>query len=81
MPIANVRKFAKLAMNDAELRKTLNAAPDREARMAILEARGLPFTDAEFGEGFRSLLVECQSEVAADQLKEFKLWWELLQST
>ncbi len=81
MPIANVRKFAVLAMSDADLRKELNAAEGREARLAILEARGLPFTDAEFGEGYRSLLVECQTETAADQLKEFKSWWEFLQST
>ena len=80
MPIANVRKFAQLAMSEAALRKELNSAANREERMAILEARGLPFTDAEFGEGYRSLLVECQSEAAADQLKEFKLWWEMLQS-
>ncbi len=80
MPIANVRKFAQKAMSDNTLRKELNAAENREARMAILEAKGLPFTDAEFGEGYRSLLVECQTEGAADQLKEFKLWWELLQS-
>lgn len=81
MPIANVRKFIQLAMSDAELRKEINSAEDREARMALLQAKGLSFTDAEFGEGYRSLLVESQTEQAADQLKELKLWWELLQST
>ncbi len=80
MSIGNVRKFAILAMSDDGLRKELNSAEGREGRMAILEARELVFTDAEFGEGYRSLLVECQTETAADQLKEFKLWWEVLQS-
>ncbi len=81
MPIGDARKFLTMAMNDATLRKELNKAVDQEARTAILEARKMAFTDNEFQDGFRSMLVQCQTEDAADQLREIKMWWEFLQRT
>ena len=81
MSIGNARKFMQATMRDKALRKALNAAPDVDARQAVLAEHDLTFTDDEFGEGFRSLLVQCQTEDAADELRQIKLWWEMLQAT
>lgn len=78
MPIANVSKFAKRVLQDPELRRRCNRAPDNEAREAILEELELPFTDAEFEEAVRALHVQCQTEEEAGQLLEFAGWWEFL---
>ena len=81
MSIGNARKFMQAAMTDKALRTALNAAPGHEARQAELGERELSFTDAEFDEAFRSLLVQCQTEDAADALQGVRMWWEMLRST
>lgn len=81
MSIGNAQTFIRTVQTDKDLRKALNQAPDGEARQAVLAEHGLTFTAPEFGDGFRSLLIQCQTEDAADEIRQIKLWWEMLQAT
>jgi hypothetical protein len=79
MSIGDAQKFIRTCLVDAELRDSLNQAPDHEARTALLGKRDLRFSQAEFEEGHRNLLVECQHEANADELKDLSQWWQFLQ--
>jgi hypothetical protein len=65
-------------MRDKDLRDRLNASATPADRAAILEHERLVFTYSEFDEAFHNLLTQCQEEEQADQLKEFKMWWDLI---
>ncbi|EPR42370.1 bacteriocin propeptide, TIGR03798 family [Desulfovibrio sp. X2] len=78
MPMAHVRPFLKQALTDKELRDRLLAASNGAERVEILAAEGYEFTDEEFEEGYRGVLTSLQFERDADQLKEFKLMWDML---
>jgi hypothetical protein len=79
--MTNVRRLARRISTDAGFRRALARAADQEARLALLAEADLSFTDAEFEDGVRAMLVECQTEEAAEEVREFRLWWDLLRST
>jgi hypothetical protein len=74
----NVHRLRNRIADDPALRKELVLAPDRAARDAILAREGLPFTDQEFEEACRAMLVKCQTAEEAEDLAEFRHWWELV---
>lgn len=81
MTVANAQKFIKQGLGDRELRDRLNSASDLSELQKILEDENLGFSPNEFDEAFYNVLTECQSTEAADQVKEFKMWWEFLGQT
>ena len=78
MTIGNAMDFIKRGINDSELRDRLNTAPGLRECDKILSEEGLEFTSHEFEDAYRNLLTLCLKAEAADQLKEFKNWWEIL---
>jgi hypothetical protein len=78
MTIGNAMKFIKQGIGDSELREQLNSARNIKERDEILFDEGLRFTHDQFEEAYRNLLTLCTEVDAADQLKEYKNWWELL---
>ncbi len=62
------------------LRDRLNASAGPEDVLAILESEHLVFTYSEFDDAYHNLLVQCQEEEQAEQLKEFKMWWDLIRT-
>ena len=78
MTIGNAMNFIKRVINDSELRERLNTAPSKRERDEILSDERLQFKHHEFEEAYRNLLTLCSEMEAADQLKEFKSWWEFL---
>ena len=78
MTIGNAMAFIKRGINDSELRDRLNTAPSIRGRDEILSDERLQFTHYEFEDAHRNLLTLCKAAEAADQLNEFKSWWEFL---
>jgi hypothetical protein len=78
MTIRNAMSFIKSGVNDRKLRERLNTALSIRGRDKILSDGGLQFTHHEFEEAYHNLLTSCGEMEAADQLKEFKRWWEFL---
>lgn len=81
MSIANAQRFVRRMMTDAGLRKRLNSAQNHDARQTILREEELPFTEHEFDEGFRNMLVNCQTYERAEELHQIRMWWELLRKS
>jgi hypothetical protein len=79
--VANAQKFIKRGLGDRKLRSRLNGASDIVELQKILEDEQLGFSPDEFDEAFHHVLTECHSMEAADQTKEFSVWWELLSQT
>ena len=77
MSIANAKKFVRTAMTDKTVRDAVNSASNFEEVQSTLAERNLEFTYPEFDEAYHNLLTQCQEEEQADQLKEFKMWWDL----
>ncbi len=78
MTIGNALAFIKRSLNDSILRDRLNGASDKEEFDRVLAEEYLNFSSHEFDEAFNHKLTECQEEEEAEQLKELKLWWDLL---
>ncbi|SHJ06285.1 Nitrogen fixation protein of unknown function [Desulfatibacillum alkenivorans DSM 16219] len=78
MTVANAQKFIKRGLTDSELRARLNRAADPGEIQQILEEEDLGFTPGEFDEAYHHALTECQTNDAANQIKEFEGWWDLL---
>ncbi len=78
MTIFNALTFIKRGMSDAALRSTMNKTSDPVELQTVLAREKLLFSFFEFDEAFHFLLFQCQEESQADQLKSFRLWWELL---
>jgi hypothetical protein len=81
MTVQNAIDFITRGLGDNQLRARINAAETPEARDEILEGEKLLFSNAEFDEGYHHKLTRCQTPDQADQLKEFKLWWDFLAQT
>ena len=81
MTVAIAKKFIKRGLGDSELRARLNGASDIVELQQILEDENLGFSPDNFDEAFYEMLTECQTMEAADQTKEFRVWWELLYKT
>ena len=80
MSSGNARTFIKSAMSDKTLRAAVNAASSSDELDIILKHHKIPFTYAEFDDAYHNLLTECQFEEQAEELKEFKMWWDLTMS-
>ncbi len=78
MTIGDALAFIKRSLSDASLRAKLNGAGSKEELEKILAEELLSFNPDEFDDAFNHKLTECQEEEDADQLKELKLWWDLL---
>lgn len=78
MSIHNAKKFITVGLEDVQLRNRLNSAATMMELAVITGEYGMSFTPGEFEEAFSNRLVQCQFEEQAVQLKEFKLWWDLL---
>lgn len=78
MTVGNAIAFIRRGINDSELRVRLATAHSIRVRDEELSDEGLRFSQHEFEEAFRNLLTLCQEAEAADQLNEFKIWWEFL---
>lgn len=81
MTIGNALTFIKRGLEDSDLRGRLNAATSLMEIDQVLAEADLLFSTCDFDEAFHHQLTQCQVMEAAEQLKEFKLWWELLLRT
>ena len=78
MTIGNAKSFIKRGMAEPELRKSLNQTTTRTQLNQILAEQNLKFSLAEFNDAYTNTLINIQFEDDANQLKEFKMWWDLL---
>ncbi|MBN2528711.1 MAG: bacteriocin [Deltaproteobacteria bacterium] len=78
MTIGKAMKFIDQGQVDKELRKALNAVSSVPELFDVLAKRDLSFTAFDFEEAFNNRLVNCQFAEQAEQLQEFKQWWEML---
>ena len=78
MTIGNALTFIERGQNDSSLRGRLNAATSCKERDDILAGENLLFSTHDFDEAFNHRLTQCQEKEEADQLKEFRMWWDLL---
>lgn len=79
MTIGNALNFIKQAMADNDLRDRLNGASTLTELHGVLLNEGFSFSADEFEDAVNSQLVKCEDWESASQLKEFQMWWELLQ--
>ena len=80
MSVENAKIFIKKALNDKELRDGVNAASNSEEVAAFLESKNLAFNYSELDEAHSNLLTQCQHEDEANELKEFRMWWDMIVS-
>jgi len=78
MTIGNALTFIERGMADSALREHLNAATTEIELDHVLAEEKLIFSTHEFDEAFHHRLTLCQELEDADQLGEFKQWWDLL---
>jgi hypothetical protein len=78
MTIGNAETFIKRGQIEPALRRRLNVTTNPDEFFSVLSEEKLPFTVEEFDDAYRKMLLECQHEENADQLKEFKMWWDLV---
>lgn len=78
MTVGNAIAFIKRGMHDRELRGRLSSAESIWSRDQILSNERLQFSQHQFEEAYYNQLTLCREAEEADQLKEFKMWWELL---
>ena len=77
MSVGQAKNFIQRGLQDSTLREDLNASSNQTALLAVLERENILFSAHEFDEAFHNLLVQCQEKDQADQLNEFKMWWNL----
>jgi hypothetical protein len=70
MSIQNAIKTLKKIQSDAEFRKSLFQWRSADETLAFLAENQLSFSPEEFEDAYRNLLVNCQLEDQADQLKD-----------
>ena len=78
MTIGDALAFIKRSLSDSALRSKLNGAESKSEIEKILADELLSFNSNEFEDAYNHKLTECQEEEDADQLKELKLWWDIL---
>lgn len=78
MTTTNAKKFIIKGQEDTDLRRALNGADTIEELYQLMADRNLSFTESEFEEAYNEQLVNCQHHDFAEQLQEFKMWWEML---
>jgi hypothetical protein len=78
MTIGNALTFIKRSLNDSVLRERLNGASSKKELGRVLAEEFISFSAHDFDEAYNHKLTECQENDEAEQLKELKLWWDLL---
>lgn len=78
MTIGNAQGFIKQALGDNGLRTCLNRAASTAEVHTILARKSFQFSYDDFDQAYYLQLVKCQEMEQAEQLKEFKLWWDLI---
>ena len=78
MTIGNAMKFIERGLADSALRYRLNSATDPSELENVLSAEKLTFSTHDLDEAFNHRLTQCQEEDEANQINEFKSWWNLL---
>ncbi len=78
MTTKNALTFIKRGQTEKSLRSRLNKAATLDELTGILTAEKLVFSAADLDEAYHHRLTQCQEEKEASQLKDFKMWWELL---
>ena len=78
MTIGNALTFIKRSLNDSDLRTRLNGAVNKEELNRILAEEYISFSAHDLDNAYNHRLTECQETDEAEQLKELKLWWDLL---
>ncbi len=81
MSIGNALIFINRGLEDNNLRGRLNAASRQPKLNQVLAEEDLLFSAHDFDETFHHQLTRCKTLETVDQLKEFKLWWDLLMRT
>jgi len=78
MTIANALTFIKRGQKESGLRSALNRATSSSEFFSVLMNENLKFSSHEFEEAFSMKLVNCQEPEEAEDLRAFKIWWDLL---
>ena len=78
MTIGNALAFIERGLIDSVLRNILNSASSLTELRSLLGDEKLTFSIHDFDEAFHNRLTKCREEEEADQIKEFKMWWDLL---
>ena len=78
MTIGNALNFIERGLEDRALRERLNGAASAAELQSVLDDEKLVFSAHDFDEAYHHRLTQCREAEAADRLKEFKLWWDLL---
>lgn len=78
MTIGNALGFIERGLYDTEMRRRLNAASSVAECENVLDEKNLKFSPHDFDEAYHHRLTQCQEAEEADQIKEFKMWWDLL---
>jgi hypothetical protein len=81
MTIGNALGFIERGLHDTDLRKRLNTAATVQECERLLGDEDLNFSPHDFDEAFHHRLTQCQEAEEAEQIKEFKMWWDLLRGT
>jgi hypothetical protein len=81
MTIGNALNFIERGLHDSGLRRLLNLASNTDECQKVLAAEKLTFSAHDFDEAYHHRLTQCQEEEEADQLKEFKMWWDLVSAS
>jgi hypothetical protein len=77
MTIGHAKNFIQRGLQESALRARLNASTNATEIFTVLEEENLAFSTHDFDEAFHHLLTQCQEREQADQLREFKMWWDL----
>ena len=78
MTIGHALTFIQRGREDGELRSRINGAKTLSELNRVLDGEGLSFSPHEFDEAYHNRLFQCQFEEDANQIKEFKMWWDLV---
>ena len=78
MTINNGKLFLKRVAEDKKLRESLESASSQKQISEILSSMDCDFTPEEIETAFNMMHVQCQTEDQAEQIKQLKLWWDLL---
>jgi hypothetical protein len=78
MTIGNALTFITRGLIDSALRERLNGALNASELQNLLDNEKLLFSANDFDEAFYHRLTQCQEAEEADQIKELKMWWDLL---
>ncbi len=78
MALQTALDFIDRVRRDSAFRKAGYAASLDHKFTAWLKESGFNFNQSEIWDAFRSMLLKCKDEEAADEVKELRVWYMLL---